>query len=208
MAGDAVPMQALSRALACQGEARANAMRLAGIAGFYAIELVDRFGVSVGPVQLAPVAGVDERFHLIITGIALAWCMVAVGVWFCLQRRVFFDAMKFVTTGIDLLLATLVLLAADGPGSPLGVLYPLAILVAALRFSLPLVWMATAGAVVGYLALVANAHWWRPGLAVPHHHAFIVVVALVLTGVVCGQLLRTVRAALAGALAPDGEDPP
>ena len=77
--------------------------------------------------------------------------------------------------------------------------YFLILTLAALRFSLELVWFSTAGAVAGYLFLLGYARWGpAPGMppqdqTVPRYHQLIFVLALVLAGVVLGQMVRRVR---------------
>ena len=64
---------------------------------------------------------------------------------------------------------------------------------AALRFSLPLIWFATAGGMFGYLALLAHAKWFAPEHQVPRYHEVMFLLALGLTGITLGQVLRRVR---------------
>src|SRR5205823_6107125 len=96
-------------------------------------------------------------------------------------------------------LLTAVLALADGPRSPLLVAYFLVIVLAALRFSLPLIWFASGGAVAGYLFLLGFARWgsipgWaKPEQTVPRYYEAIFLLALLLTGVVLGQVIRRVR---------------
>ena len=52
---------------------------------------------------------------------------------------------------------------ADGPRSPLVVAYFLVIALAALRLSLPLMWMATLGSMAGYLFLLGYVDYYAAG---------------------------------------------
>jgi hypothetical protein len=94
---------------------------------------------------------------------------------------------------------TSILTLADGPKSPLVIGYFLVIVLASLRFSLHLIWFATAGAIGGYLFLLGFARWgsipgWeKPDVTVPRYYQIIFVLGLVLTGVVLGQVIRRVR---------------
>jgi hypothetical protein len=96
-------------------------------------------------------------------------------------------------------LLTSVLTLADGPRSPLVVVYFLLIVLAALRFNLRLIWFASGGAIAGYLFLLGFARWgsisgWdKPDMTVPRYHQVIFVLALAMTGIVLGQLIRRVR---------------
>jgi hypothetical protein len=180
-----------------EGEGRANLLRLVGIAAFYAVELINYHGLHLSFLQMPPV--VDRSFHLAVTFLTVAWAMLCLSVLLCRQQRIFPSWLKYISTGCDLLLLTAILTLADGPRSPLVIVYFLIIALAALRFSLPLIWFATAGAVGGYLFLLGFARWghipgWvRPDTTVPRYHQIIFLLSLVLTGVVIGQAIRRVR---------------
>ena len=177
-----------------EGEARANLLRVLAIALFYLIELLNYHGLDLGPLQYPKVAGVDHSFHTAMTALAAAWAMTAWGVKACLERRVFPERLKFLSTATDLLLMTCVLLIADGPRSPLVAGYFIVISLSALRFSLPLVRATAAGALAGYIVLIGNAYKMRPEYRVPRHQEVIVILSLALTGVILGQVIRRVRA--------------
>ncbi|MFO0842787.1 MAG: hypothetical protein U0797_10385 [Gemmataceae bacterium] len=186
-----------------EGEGRANLLRAIGLAAFYAVELLNYFGLRIGALEVPPV--VNREFHLAMTMLVLAWAMLCLAVLLCRKNGIFPEWLKFVSTGCDLLLLTSVLTLADGPRSPLLVGYFLILAVASLRFSLRLIWFATGGAIAGYLFLLGNARWgssvegWERGdVTVPRYHQLIFVLALVLTGVVLGQLIRRVRALAEG----------
>lgn len=182
-----------------EGEGRANLLRVIGLAAFYAVELLNYHGLNLGFLQMPSV--VERPFHLAVTMLVLAWAMVCLGVLLCRKNGIFPQWLKFLSTGCDLLLLTSVLTLADGPRSPLVVGYFLVIALAALRFSLRLIWFATAGAIAGYLYLLGFARWapsiegWERGdLTSPRYSQVIFVLALVLTGVVLGQVIRRVKA--------------
>lgn len=177
-----------------EGEARANLLRVAGIALFYLVELLNYHGLDLGPLQYPKVPGVDRGFHLAMTALAAAWAMTGWGVWVCLERRVFPQRLKYLSTAADLLLMTCVLLLADGPRSPLLACYFIIVCLSALRFSVRLVRMATAGAILGYIALIGHAFWYRPAVRVPRHYEVIFILTLALCGVVLGQTIRRFRA--------------
>ena len=164
-----------------EGESRANLLRVAGIALFYLIEMLNR-------------GNVEPSFHAAVTAVAAAWVMIAWAVFVCLKRRVFPAAMKYLSTGADLLLFTGLLLLADGPRSPLVAGYFFILCLAALRFSVPLVRFATLGAAVSYVVVFRQALWMRPAVAVSRNYEFIVLLSLVLSGTTLGQILRRMRA--------------
>ncbi|MFI5346579.1 MAG: hypothetical protein ACHQ51_09420 [Elusimicrobiota bacterium] len=163
-----------------EGESRANLLRVCGIAAFYLVELLNR-------------ANVTPVFHSAVTALAAGWLMTSWAVYVCLQRRVFPGAMKFLSTGVDLLLLTCLLLLADGPRSPLIVGYFFVLTLAVLRFNVSLLRFATAGAMISYLAVARQAAWRRPELAVTPNFELIVCLSLALCGTTLGQALRRVR---------------
>jgi hypothetical protein len=177
-----------------EGEARANLLRIIGIAAFYTIELANYHGLRLGFLEMERVEHVTKPFHQAVTALAVAWTMVGLGILLCLRRQIFPASLKFLSTGCDVVLLTAILTVADGPKSPLIVGYFLVITLAALRLNLPLVWFATLGSMAGYLFLLGHAKWFSErDLRVPRYHQLMFLLALGLTGVILGQLIRRVR---------------
>jgi len=180
-----------------EGEGRVNLLRLVGLTAFYAVELANYHGLDLGFFHMPAV--VQRPFHLAMTFLVLGWAMLCLAVYYCRKSGAFPAYLKFVSTACDLVLLTTVLALADGPRSPLVVVYFLLIAAAGLRFSLPLVWFASGGAVACYLFLLGFARWGEvPGWeksdqTVPRHAQVIFVLALALEGVVVGQVIRRVR---------------
>jgi len=175
-----------------EGEARANLLRIIGIGGFYLVELANYYGLRLGAFEMPKV--VERSFHQQVTALAVAWTVVALAVLLCLSQRFFPRVLKYLSTGADVVLLTGILMVADGPRSPLVVGYFLVIALATLRFNLPLVWFATAGSVAGYLFLSGYAKWFTErDIRVPRYHQIIFLLALVLSGIVLGQVIRRVR---------------
>lgn len=163
------------------------------------MELINRHGVRVGGLEFPPVAGVDDRFHYSITALAVAWTMLGLGVVLALRQSTYPGWLKYVATGADLALLTAVLVVADGPRSPLVVVFFLLIALAGLRFDLLLLRLTTIGAVAAYLYLNGFARWFTEReIGVPRYHQLIVLLALILTGVLLGQIIRTANGALVG----------
>jgi hypothetical protein len=134
-----------------------------------------------------------------MTAIVVAWTMMSLATLLCLQLRIFPAWLKYATTLGDVVLLTTTLMIADGPRSPLVVGYFLVIPLAALRFQLPLVWCATVASMLGYLWIawlseMPGTPLENRGLAVPGYYQLITLLALFLTGVVLGQIVRRVRA--------------
>lgn len=190
-----LPWHIVGRWQEYEGESRANLLRIIGIAAFYAIELVNYHGLHLGFLELPKQEGISASFHQAVTALSVAWTMVGLGVYLCLSQRFFPGALKYVSTALDLVLLTVMLMLADGPRSPLVVGYFLVVVLSGLRFNLPLVRCATAGAIVGYLVVSGYARWFteRQDLRVPRYHQLMILVALALTGITLGQIIRRVR---------------
>jgi hypothetical protein len=175
-----------------EGEARANFLRIIGIGAFYLIELVNYHGLRLGFFELPKV--VETPFHQAVTALAAAWAMMSLGILLCLRQHFFPSSLKFLSTSFDIVLLTGILAIADGPQSPLLVGYFLIIVLSTLRFSLSLVRFSTLGSVVGYLGLLAYARWYTDrDIRVPRYSQLIFLVALGMTGILLGQVLRRVR---------------
>jgi len=179
-----------------EGEARANLLRIIAVAAFYGIELLNYHGLQIGFLNMPRAENISREFHVAVTALAVAWTMVGLGVLLCLRRQIFPAILKFVSTGLDLLLLTSILMLADGPRSPLVAAYFLIIALATLRFNLPLVRFAAIGAMLGYLILLGHDKWFRfprSDALVPRYHQLIVLLALGLTGIMLGQVVRRVH---------------
>jgi len=175
-----------------EGESRANLLRIVAIGAFYIVQLIHYHTFS-------DQGDVARLFHQRATAIAVAWTMVALAVMLCLRRQIFPAALKYCTTGCDLLLLTALASLGAGPHSPVVLAYFLIIAVAALRFGLGLVWFATLGAMIGYWLLVGiedgkSSRWFDSQHAVAPVEQLITFVSLALTGVVIGQVVRRVKA--------------
>lgn len=179
-----------------EGEARANLLRIVGIGAFYLIELANYQGLRLGALELERAEGVDQPFHQAVTALAVAWTLASLDIHFCLRRQIFPAALKYLSTAADVLFLTAILMLADGPRSALVVGYFLIVALSALRFSLRLVWFATLASLGGYLYLLGFAKWFADpsrGLRVERYQQLIFLLALGLTGIVLGQVVRRVR---------------
>lgn len=196
-----------------EGETRVNLLRLAAVAAFYAIELINYHGINLGSIQLPKVS--DRAFHQTVTAIAAAWVLLGVGVHLWLRRHLMPEALKYVATCLDVVLLTLLLMVADGPKSPLVVGFFLIPAMATLRFQLRLVWFATIAAMLGYFWLLGWAIWIQGArdIRVPRYHELIFCTALAMSGIIQGQVIRRVKSIAAeylcrpAAPAETAEDP-
>lgn len=174
-----------------EGEARANLLRLVGIAAFYLVELANYYGLRLGDIIAMPAAR-SREFHLAVTALAVAWVMVALGVQVCLRNRIFPAGLKYLSTGADLVLMTVLLGIAGGPRSPAVSAYFVILALAAMRLSVPLIRMATAGTLAGFLIVIARADWLgQPN--VPRDQQAILLLCLALTGTALVHVVCRVR---------------
>lgn len=186
------------------GEVRVNLVRMVGIVLFYGRHLVEYLMAAPGSVVRGP-------YHLRVTWIAAAWAAGVLLVRFQLARRVVPPWLKYVTTAWDLFLVTVLCMIASGergaPRSPLVLLYFLVIAMAPLRLSLRLVYATTAGAMLGYLGLLAHHAWFKVGfekyystieLRIPRSEEAIYLLAMLVAGLLAGQVVRQARRVAAG----------
>ena len=188
-----------------EGEARANLLRIGAIGTFYLIHLWNYLSSQGklphwGFYQLAKEGEIDKRFHVMVTLLVLAWITAAAAVHLSLRARNFPKWLSMASILCDVLFLTSILCISSGPRSPLVVCYFLVIALAALRFDIRLVQVTTLAVTVGYVCLLGCAKW--PAAfggdatidhSVPRFHQLVVIVALALTGIVVGQVVRRVR---------------
>lgn len=191
-------------------ESRANLLRIAAIGAFYLVHLWSYFSSqgrvpNYGFFQLADAGEIPKQFHIMVTLIAVAWAMLALGILLALQHRMFPRWLPYFSTGCDIGLLTSIVCLGGMARSPLVVGYFLILILSTLRLSLPLVWFATIGSLIAYLCVLGCAKWpehllgstssGSPSaeLRVPRYHELIVLVAIAMAGVMLGQIVRYVR---------------
>ena len=184
----------VSRGHQYRAEERANLLRLIALVLFYLVEVVRHYGAPLAFLELPPAEG-DDRFHWAASALTTSWVVLAAVVAWLLRKRIFPRWLPYASTAADLALLTALLALGHGPQSPLLAAYFVVLALAALRVDLPLLWFTGVGATVGYLFLLAYARFYAPerGLTVPRFHELLFVLALVMTAVVLGQLVRRVR---------------
>jgi hypothetical protein len=152
-----------------------------------------------GFLQLADPGAIGERFHVIVTMLAAAWAMLALGLLVCLQQRIFPRWLPYLSTACDIVMLTSVLCVSSGAKSPLVAGYFLILVLATLRLDLSLVWFTTIGCALGYLVVLGCGKWFpllgslSDDMRVPRYHQLIVLLSLLLAGVMLGQIVRRVR---------------
>jgi len=185
----------LSRRLeAWAGEIRVNVIRIIAIAIFYGRHLVELWLNRAGPA--------GGLYHLRVTVVIIAWAGAAGVIHLLLVRRYYPPPFKFVSTIMDVLMITLLCAIAGGPKSPLVLIYFAAIASAPLRLSLRLVWTTTVASMIGYLVLLAYYAWYligariyysMPDVRVPRSTEVIVILAMGVSGLFAGQVVRQAR---------------
>jgi hypothetical protein len=194
---------------AYEAEGRANLLRIAAIGAFYIVHLWSYFSSqgqlpNFGFLQLADAGEVGKQFHVLVTLLATAWAMLALGILLALQQRIFPRWLPYFSTGCDVVMLTSIVSIASGPRSPLVAGYFLILILATLRMSLPLVRFTTAACALGYVCVLGCAKWPATfgldklgGVAdsphVPRYHQLIVLLAIGTAGVMLGQIVRRVR---------------
>jgi hypothetical protein len=193
----------LRRLEAWAGEARVNLIRVAAILVFYAQHVLNVYVFRDDP----SVAG---SFHLATTALTVSWAILAFVIYFLLLHPQVSPVLKYAATVADLALLTLLLAQAGGVKSPLVVLYFVVIAAAALRLSLPLVYVATLGSIASYLFLLGAYAWYQvgweeyytnPAVRIPRTQQVILVLTLGLAGFLAGQMVRQTRRLVRGYLA-------
>ncbi len=174
-----------------EAEALVNLLRVLAVGAFYLVQLgIFYLGQEPNEQQLA--------FHRAATAVAGAWLLVALAVLLCLRNRFFPAALMFFSTTADVLLLSALASLGSGPASPLIFAYFLILALAALRFSLPLLWFATIGCVLGYGALLVLGHpdWLGDSQnpkVVSRTEELLVLLSLLFTAVTLGQVIRRTR---------------
>lgn len=171
------------------GESRANLLRVTALVAFYGVQLYQY-------LVLEERSEAARAFQRETTLIVAAWSLVALAVLVCLQRRTFPAALKYLSTAADVILLTLLARAGQGANGPLVHVYYLILALAALRYSLGLIWFASLLSMAGYLALVGGADpaWFDAEHSTPVIDQLVMLTSLALTGVVLGQVVRRVKA--------------
>ncbi len=171
-----------------EAESLVNLLRVLAVGVFYLAELATvHWGRAPDEQQFV--------FHRVATAVAGTWLLVALAVVLCLRNRFFPSALMFFSTAADIVLLSALAARGSGPASPLVFAYFFVLALVALRFSLPLLWFATAGCAGGYVVLLALGHpdWLGdPGApkVVPRLEELLVLLSLIFTALALGQTVR------------------
>ena len=166
------------------GEQKVNIIRLAAIAVFFADELANYH--LLGAVE----PGRHRRTLWTLAG----WELFAFAAWFRVNLRADYARwMKYVSTGVDVLFLTFIIIALEANSGPLISLYYLLIAQSALRYSRRAIFTVTGLSAAGYAAV-----WWfsfgnpdvRP---VSTYAAGIHILAMLVMGMIVGYVVRKLR---------------
>jgi hypothetical protein len=184
------------------GEVRVNLIRSIALSAFYGYHLLNVYVLNPDDGALR------GDFHLLVTFITAAWAAAAFLLHRFLMRRQVSPLLPFVASGWDLALLTLLIVTAGGPQSPLVVIYFLIVAAAALRLSLPLVYVTTLGAMAGYLVVLGHYVFVVVGAQryyasdfvgrIPRAQQAIFLIGLAIAGMLAGQGVRQARRLLRG----------
>src|SRR5262245_42221733 len=120
---------------AYDAEIRANLLRIIAIGTFYIVHLWSYFSSQgrlpqFGFLQIADAGEISKHFHVVVTLLAAAWAMLALGILLSLQQRIFPRWLPYFSTGCDVVILTSIICVADGPRSALVVGYFLILVLA------------------------------------------------------------------------------
>ena len=171
-----------------EGEMRSAILRALLVVVFYTIQLVHHLTLEV-------VGDTDRIFHRQVTLAAIAWLFLSMSILIALRGGFMPPLLKYIATGIDIGLVTLLAWLSHGPSSPLVLALFLVLAIASLRYRLGLVWFATMAAMVGYMLLVGSVdtNWFDATHTTPMLTQAITLCSLASTGIVLGQLVRAPR---------------
>lgn len=187
--------------LPAAADVRGNVIRMIAIVGFYGIHLLNVYLPGLESSSMRSAAGladspVSTTVHLAVSVLVFAWLMQALGVHLSVMTKPLTRQFALAVIVGDVIWLTAALCFSTGPGGPLVAGYFLIIGLAALRLDLWLIRWATVASTFGYLFMLGAARW-PVGLlkeiqvaSVPRYHQIMIVVALILMGVVVGQVVR------------------
>lgn len=203
--------------LASLADYRSNMVRMAAVAGFYVIHLLNyaanseseglsSLGSIAGFLQLQTEEAISSKVHLAFSLITVMWVAWALVVHRSLYERRLPFWLPYATASIDMALLTAVLVLSAGAQNPLVCGYILILMLVAMRLSLPLVRWTTAFGMLGLLTVLAATKWPRgiledsPLPPIPRHYQLMLGLAIILAGLIAGQWVRSTRVALSQAM--------
>jgi hypothetical protein len=170
------------------GEIRAAVLRVVAVAVMY--------GCQLAVMQMSTPDDALKEFHRKATFACGAWLLATLAAMVAIQAKIFVRITPYLSTLADLFLLTLVAAIGSKSQSPVVVGYFLIVLIAAQRFDLALLWMATLGSMACYLGLVGmlDKSWFDEVHATPVIQQLVMLTAIGMSGVMAGQLIRRSKA--------------
>ena len=195
---------------AYDAEARANLLRIIAVGAFYLVHLWTYFSSQgrlphFGFLQLADAGEISKQFHVVVTLLAAAWAMLALGILLCLQQRIFPRWLPYFSTTCDIVILTSIICVADGPRSVLVVGYlldPRCGDLATKPASGPICHGRLCNRLFVRFRLCEMARLIRSrqtqsdslaDLRVPRYQQFVMLLSIALAGIMLGQIVRRVR---------------
>lgn len=172
-------------------EMRVVTLRMAAIVVCYGLQLWHHLSLLDDAGRAA-----NAEFHKQATLLACGWLFLSLAVWVVLLRKWFPPALSYVSTAVDIALLTALIAASGGPtATQLDTFYFFIIILAGLRFDLPLVWFATLACMVGFMTSVGavDKAWFDAEHTVPLISQGITLVSLGGAGIVVGQIVRRAK---------------
>lgn len=178
---EATPPGPVARAVRIGRRHPALAARLVGMVAFWSIAAFDHFVLGVtGPA-----------FFVTVTILLVAWSAWTLGLELVARRRP--STAAYLRTTGDWAAFTAILAVADATASPLVVVYPLVVLVAAFSMRTGIVAFSTALGMASYSLLIVHTAAAHPALEVGLDRHLLVFVTVGMTGVLVAALVGRTR---------------
>lgn len=171
------------------GEVRVNLIRLAALVMFYGYHVLNAFVLSDDPT-------LRGRFHQTVSLVVFVWAAGAVLLHVVLARRIMRPAIPLTVIAWDIFMVTALLCVCENPQSMVVTGYFLIVASASLRFSLPPVYLSTAGSLMGYLVFLGHVRFvlqLPDELRVLRTNQIVFGIALIVAGLLAGQSVRQAR---------------
>lgn len=186
---------------AVNAEQRVNLIRIFAIVGFYLVHFWHVATLSFGEDLAASGGGqveqtIANQLQFNVSILCFGWLMQAFAIHLMIANRHVSRWLPNLATAGDLVWLTLLLCLSTGPGGPMVVGYFLIIMLSGVRFDLRLVRWTTVAAMMSYLVLLGVTRWPLGMLkqvslqSVPPYHEIMILVAMVVAGIIIGQIVR------------------
>ncbi|MFN3191842.1 MAG: hypothetical protein ACE361_15125 [Aureliella sp.] len=184
-----------------EGEIRVSILRLAIVLTLYSIHLVTYFFLTDSnsatdtATELTSLPAVDQ--HRIFTFLAAGGLVISLAVLVSLRQRFFPWFLPYCVTSCDTGLVFAAAFFGAKIQSPMVMCLVLIVAMAAMRFSLRLVWFSSLLALAAYFGLVgtSDSKWFDADHVTPLNTQMISTLIIVSAGIIAGQIVRMTRSA-------------